>query len=183
MSDLDRVRRWAEALIVQHLDPSWTFAFDHAKVRAGLCDFTRKRITVSRYLAARFDDEENYQTLLHEVAHALAGPKEGHNPRWLGIARELGYIGGVRHTGETARELAAWVGVCPAGHTIYRHRKPSRASSCTRCSPVYNEAHRIGWMRREITPSMRKAAMKPREEVAAAMPPREDAYFGADALF
>ena len=94
MSDLDRVRVWAEALIAQHLDSTWRFAFDHAKVRAGLCDFTRKRITVSRYLAARFDDEDNYQTLLHEVAHALAGPREGHNRRWLSIARELGYVGG-----------------------------------------------------------------------------------------
>lgn len=57
MSDLHRVRHWAEALIELHLDPSWTFAFDNAKRRAGLCDYTRKRISVSRYLAARYDDD------------------------------------------------------------------------------------------------------------------------------
>ena len=183
MSDLDRVRVWAEALINQHLDSSWTFAFDHAKVRAGLCDFTRKRITVSRYLAARFDDEENYQTLLHEVAHALAGPKEGHNRRWLSIARELGYTGGVRHTGETARELAAWVGMCPAGHTVYRHRKPSRATSCLKCSPVYNEAFRIGWMRREVTNEMRAEAMKPRETTPAAPARSVQPTYHGESLF
>lgn len=182
MSDLDRVRVWAEALIKTHLDASWSFAFDHAKVRAGLCDFTRKRITVSRYLAARFDDEDNYQTLLHEVAHALAGPAEGHSKRWLGIARELGYIGGVRHTGETAKELAAWVGVCPSGHTIYRHRKPARASSCTRCSPVYNAAFQIAWMRREVTKEMRAAAVRPRDEVSHAFGVETD-LFSRDALF
>jgi hypothetical protein len=38
MSELHRVRQWAEALIVAHLDPSWTFGFDNAKRRAGLCD-------------------------------------------------------------------------------------------------------------------------------------------------
>ena len=73
MSDLDDVRRVAEALLSTHLDASWSFAFDNAKRRAGACDYTRKRITVSRYLAARYDDETNRQTLLHEVAHALAG--------------------------------------------------------------------------------------------------------------
>jgi hypothetical protein len=75
MADLDRVRRWAAALIALHLDPSWSFEFDNAKKRAGLCNFTARRITVSRYLAARYEDDEVHQILLHEVAHALAGPR------------------------------------------------------------------------------------------------------------
>ena len=104
MSELHRVRHWAEALIAAHLDPSWTFAFDNAKRRAGLCDYTRKRISVSRYLAARYDDDTNHQTLLHEVAHALAGSRAGHGPRWKAVARELGYVGGTTHSGETATE-------------------------------------------------------------------------------
>ena len=73
MSEPHRVRQWAEALISSHLDSSWTFGFDNAKRRAGQCDYTRRRITVSRYLSARYDDDTNHQTLLHEVAHALAG--------------------------------------------------------------------------------------------------------------
>ena len=72
MSDLQWVRHEAEALIATHLDASWSFAFDNAKRRAGACDYTRKRLTVSRYLSARYDDATNRQTLLHEVAHALA---------------------------------------------------------------------------------------------------------------
>ena len=67
------MRVWADALIARHLDDSWSFGFDNAKRRAGLCDYTRKRISVSRYLAARYDDDTNHQTLLHEVAHAIAG--------------------------------------------------------------------------------------------------------------
>ena len=73
MSDLERVRHWATALIALHLDPSWSFDFDRATRRAGLCDFSRKRITVSRHLAQRFDDDDIHQVLLHEVAHALEG--------------------------------------------------------------------------------------------------------------
>ena len=58
MADLVRVRHWADALIALHLDSSWSFGFDNAKKRAGLCNFTAKHITVSRYLAARYDDED-----------------------------------------------------------------------------------------------------------------------------
>jgi predicted SprT family Zn-dependent metalloprotease len=129
MSDLNRVRVWAEALIRLHLDESWTFGFDNAKRRAGQCDFRTKRITVSRYLAARFEDDDIHQVLLHEVAHALAGHRAAHGPAWRRIARELGYVGGATHHGETAEELAPWVGTCPSGHVTYRHRRPTRDSS------------------------------------------------------
>jgi predicted SprT family Zn-dependent metalloprotease len=163
MSELHRVRHWAEALIVAHLDPSWTFAFDNAKRRAGLCDYTNKRISLSRYLAARYDDDTNHQTLLHEVAHALAGPRAGHGPRWKELARELGYVGGTTHQGETATELAPWIGVCPAGHVAYRHRRATRPTSCAICAPRFDERHVFTWTRREITRATRLAAMTPRD--------------------
>ena len=162
MTDLHRVRTWAEALIATHLDDSWTFAFDNAKRRAGLCDYSKRRISVSRYLAARYDDDDNHQTLLHEVAHALAGPAAGHGQQWKRIARDLGYVGGTTHRGETATDLAPWVGVCPSGHTAYRHRRPSRATSCASCAPRFDERYEFSWRHREITPAARLAAMTPR---------------------
>jgi len=162
MSELHRVRTWAEALIALHLGPDWTFGFDNAKRRAGLCDFGRRRISVSRYLAARYDDDENHQTLLHEVAHALAGPAAGHGPEWKRIARDLGYVGGTTHRGETAVELAAWVGTCPAGHVVYRHRRATRATSCALCAPTFDARYVFTWRRREITPAQRRAAATPR---------------------
>ena len=157
------MRVWADALIATHLDPSWSFAFDNAKRRAGLCDYTRKRISVSRYLAARHDDDENHQTLLHEIAHALAGPSAGHGAQWKRIARDLGYVGGTTHRGETATELAPWIGVCPAGHVAHRHRRPTRATSCARCAPRFDERNLFSWTRREISPATRLAAMTPRD--------------------
>jgi hypothetical protein len=162
MSDLQRVRAWADALIALHLDASWSFAFDNAKRRAGLCSYTAKRISVSRYLAARYDDDTNHQTLLHEVAHALAGPDAGHGPAWRRVARDLGYVGGTTHDGETATELAPWVGRCPAGHVAYRHRRPTRPTSCVKCAPRFDPRHLFVWSRREITTATRLAAMTPR---------------------
>ncbi|MFT4137277.1 SprT-like domain-containing protein [Microbacterium sp.] len=161
MSDLNALRREAEALIARHLDASWSFGYDNAKQRAGACDYRRQRITVSRYLSARYDDEANRQTLLHEIAHALAGPRAGHGAAWKRTARALGYTGGVTHRGETATELAPWVGVCPAGHIAYRHRRATRPTSCARCARSYDERFLLTWTRREITPATRRAAMTP----------------------
>lgn len=153
MSDPAKVRVWAEALIRMHLDPlhgpgSWAFAFDHAKRRAGLCDYTARRITVSRYLSAKFDDDEIHQVLLHEVAHAMAGPKAGHGADWKRVAREIGYVGGRTHDGEIAHEQAPWIGACPAGHEHFRFRKPTRTSSCMICARGFSPAHVIDWRRR-----------------------------------
>lgn len=153
MSDLARVRVWAEALIRHHLDPafgtgSWTFDFDRAKRRAGMCNYTDRRITVSRYLAEKFDDDEIHQVLLHEIAHALAGSRAGHGPKWQRVARELGYVGGRTHQGEIAHESAPWVGRCPAGHEHFRFRRPTRDSSCAKCARGFSPAHLISWERR-----------------------------------
>lgn len=161
MAELDRVRIWGEALIRLHLDGSWSFGFDHAKRRAGQCDYAKKRITVSRYLAARFDDDEIHQVLLHEVAHALAGHQAAHGAAWKRVARELGYTGGVTHRG-AAVELAPWVGRCPAGHTAYRHRRPTRPTSCAGCSRTFDSRHLFTWTRRDITAEARLSAQLPR---------------------
>lgn len=153
MAELPRVRVWAEALIRHHLDPVfgagvWSFAFDRAKRRAGLCDYTAQRISISRYLAERWSDDETHQILLHEVAHALAGSQAGHGHEWKRIAADLGYVGGRTHDGEIAHELAPWVGTCPAGHEHVRFRRPTRVSSCASCARGFSRAHLISWQRR-----------------------------------
>jgi len=150
VADLDRVRTWANALISLHLDDSWSFGFDNAKTRAGLCNYTAKRITVSRYLAARFEDDDIHQVLLHEVAHAVAGTRAGHGARWKSVAKELGYEGKRLHDGPIADELAPWVGTCPAGHVHYRYRRPARVLACGKCSRRFDAAHLITWSARSV---------------------------------
>lgn len=149
MAGLERVRVWAEALIRLHLDErEWSFRFDNAKTRAGSCDYQKREITVSKYLATRFGDDEIHQVLLHEVAHALAGKRSAHGPKWLRIARDLGYDGNRTHNGPVESEFARWVGFCPAGHEIIRFRKPTRPVSCGKCSRSFSRAHLISWAMR-----------------------------------
>lgn len=145
MAALHRVTIWADALIRLHLDETWSFAFDHAKTRFGQCDHQKKLITISRHLARSADDDDVHQVLLHEVAHAIAGAKEGHGQRWMAIARELGYVGGRTHDSPAATEHAKWLGVCPAGHEIIRFRRPSKPTSCARCSSRFHPDHVITW--------------------------------------
>ncbi|HWM35466.1 MAG TPA: SprT-like domain-containing protein [Pseudolysinimonas sp.] len=148
MADPARVRMWAEALIRLHLDDSWTFGFDNARTRAGLCRYDRKRISVSRLLAARYEDDEVHQVLLHEVAHAIAGAGAGHGPRWKKVAREIGYEGKRLHDGAIATELAPWVGHCVNGHEHFRYRRPTRVVSCAKCSKRFDPRFRIEWVKR-----------------------------------
>lgn len=159
MADLDRVRVWADALIRLHLDDSWSFDFDNAKTRGGACHWRSKRITVSRYLAARWQDDEVHQTLLHEVAHAMSGAREGHGAIWRRNAAAIGYVGRRTHENEVADELAPWVGACPSGHLFYRHRRPTRDLACGRCARRFDRANVIEWRRREITSAQRRAAL------------------------
>jgi predicted SprT family Zn-dependent metalloprotease len=151
MAELARVRTWASALIALHLDPSWSFGFDNAKTRAGLCNYTDKHISVSKYLAARYEDDEIHQVLLHEVAHAIAGTRAGHGPKWRAVAADLGYEGKRLHDGEIANEFAPWVGTCPAGHLHYRYRKPARPLACGQCSRRFDAAHLITWRQRAVS--------------------------------
>ena len=146
MADLERVRTWAEALIRLHLpERDWSFRFDYAKTRFGQCDHRSRHISVSRYLAERADDDEVHQVLLHEVAHAMAGPRAGHGPHWKAIARDIGYDGGRTHSSPAATEHARWRGVCPAGHEVIRFRRPKRSTSCASCAPRFSLDHIISW--------------------------------------
>ncbi len=151
MADLTRVKTWADALIALHLNPAeWSFGFDNAKRRAGACHYATKKITVSRYLAAKYEDDEIHQILLHEIAHALAGHAAAHGPRWKKIADELGYDGKRLHDGESAHEFAPYVGRCPAGHEHYRYRAPTRELSCGTCGRGFDKRNLISWTKREL---------------------------------
>jgi predicted SprT family Zn-dependent metalloprotease len=90
---LTAVVRLAERLLAEHGLTRWSFDFDHASRRAGSCQYRRRRITVSLQFARQAPEEEILDTLLHEIAHALVGPKHNHNAVWQAKAREIGASG------------------------------------------------------------------------------------------
>jgi predicted SprT family Zn-dependent metalloprotease len=111
----------------------WTFGFDRAKTRCGQCDFHQRRITVSIYYvrdrASNVGDIQN--TILHEIAHALAGYEAGHNHEWKRIALSIGCDGKVT--------CDNWQGVVPGNYRIKcecgsinveRYRLSSKLRNC-----------------------------------------------------
>lgn len=89
MDNVIRTITEARQLIQEYGLDGWRFEFDNAKNRVGCCHYTDKKITYSRYFL-HVPWEQIYDTLLHEVAHAIAGPKAGHGPRWRQVARQIG---------------------------------------------------------------------------------------------
>lgn len=70
----------------------WSVTFDRAKKRAGMCIHSTKTISLSEYYVRMNDWSQVEQTVLHEIAHALAGPGQGHNFVWARKCRELGIV-------------------------------------------------------------------------------------------
>lgn len=153
---LPEAKRLAEGLIAQHLGETWSFAFDHAKRRAGACHFTKRRITLSRYFVPGASEHDVAQVVLHEIAHAQVGSDAGHGPAWKAAAQALGYEGKRTLDAPFAQAQASWVGACPAGHDHYRYRKPTRMVSCSLCAPRFDRRHLIAW--RFVTPAERGRA-------------------------
>lgn len=91
--ELSAARRLGESLLAKHGLEGSMFGFDGARRRAGLCSYSVRRITVSRTLMAPYSPEQARETILHEVAHALAGPEHGHDAVWRAVAKRIGSTG------------------------------------------------------------------------------------------
>ncbi|MBU2671051.1 SprT-like domain-containing protein [Actinoplanes bogorensis] len=155
--------------MAQHRLSGWTLVFDNAKTRAGACRSDRREIALSRHLMALYSPGQVTETVLHEIAHALAGPRHGHDQRWRTIARRIGCSGQRCMPADAPRVDGAWVGTCPAGHRTTTHRRPVRVRSCPECSPRFDVTARYTWTHRDGP-----AAMDPRydRELARLLTPR-----------
>lgn len=146
--NLVEARNLARDLMDQHGLTDWRFEYDDAKRRAGMCHFARRRISISAPLATVYDESEVRDTVLHEIAHALAGREAGHGAEWRAKAREIG-CSGMRYVDPNAPALdGPWIGVCPAGHRMTRFRRPGVPMSCRKCgggAKTFQAAHLIAW--------------------------------------
>lgn len=143
--DIDDARGLAEGLLRLHGLLEWRVVFDRAKTRAGVCRFSRREIGLSGPLTALHSPAEARDTVLHEIAHALVGPQHKHDAVWRAEAARLGCSARACLPPESPRVPAPWLGTCPAGHTVSRHRRPVRLGSCPRCSPTYSPEHVFQW--------------------------------------
>lgn len=130
----------ADQLMQRHelYDQGWSFSFDQAKVRFGVCKHYRKQITISRYLVELNDEPEVRDVILHEIAHAIAGHSAGHGRQWQRIAADIGAKPERCYsTANVATPEAAFIGTCPScSREIKRHRRNKLA--CGTCCRKHN---------------------------------------------
>ncbi len=116
----------------QHGLSNWTGGLDNARRRFGVCRIDKKHISLSRTLCELNDRAEVYDTILHEIAHALAWQRHGencaHDKRWKAICVEIGARPVACYDGEVIQPAAPWVLVHRDTGEVFRsyHKKPRR---------------------------------------------------------
>lgn len=137
----------ARSLLDSHGLSTWTVRLDHARQRCGSCHFRTREITLSRHFVTLNDSAEIEATVLHEIAHALAGPHAGHGKRWQQIAHRIGAP--PQTTNHSARMPQPGWGlrcISCAGIVARRHRRSLdlQRVRCKHCGP---ERGLLDWIR------------------------------------
>jgi predicted SprT family Zn-dependent metalloprotease len=79
------------ALLAEHGLEGWAVKVNTRMSRTlGRCDHRTRTIQLARWVFERCPWAEVEDLVRHEVAHALAGARAGHGPRWKALAVELG---------------------------------------------------------------------------------------------
>ena len=133
------VEQLANQLMRAHNLVSWRFEFDRANRRAGCCHHSTKSISLSYSFVVMNDESEVKDTILHEIAHALAGRGHGHNDYWKQICVRIGARPNRCYdTDIVSMPKGKYVAHCPTCQKEYnKHRAfdSCRTYYCRYCGP------------------------------------------------
>lgn len=97
--------------------------WDNSRSRLGVCQFSqntytkviKRKVIFSRLLFANISEEEQIDTILHEIAHARLPHTVGHGPGWQALHRAMGGTGNRCHKGsqELVAKVSKWIAYCP----------------------------------------------------------------------
>lgn len=143
--ELSQARALAIELMEKHqlIDQGWRFGFNNRKINGGYCRFVSKQITLNKIFTLSSGEKEVTDTILHEIAHALCGPKHGHDMVWKRKALEIGCSGNRcfdlndDHK-QVLLSVAPYKAICSNGHEHFAFRRPKRTRSCGLCSQRYD---------------------------------------------
>ena len=125
------------------LSDNWTFKFDRASRRFGLCRHKTKTIQLSSKLVELNSKYHVSQTILHEIAHALVGLKHGHDKVWKQKAISIGDTGDRCYSYDVIqpdiKHKKLYIIKCNnCGYNYRKHRKTNAA--CGKCCKLYNNS-------------------------------------------
>lgn len=155
--DIAAAEYLAKALIRKYLPHGlWEFRWDDSRYHFGSCGFRQHVdingvtyptpggiITLSRVLVAINADSETYDTVLHEIAHALCGPNVNHGKIWKKTARKLGCRAeSCCDTSRVKLPPGKYIAECPKCG-MQREYDKKRSISCGRCDNKFNPEYRM----------------------------------------
>ena len=133
--DLKELEAIASREMTKHGLQDWSFGLAATKRRLGVCKHAKKRIEISQFHVLYNPPETVLDTLLHEIAHALAGSAAGHGPAWRAVAVRLGAIPRACDTGRgTVVVPGDWQSTCPACKKTHHFYKQPRNLAGYRCN-------------------------------------------------
>jgi predicted SprT family Zn-dependent metalloprotease len=127
----------AKQLMSKHGLAGWRFGFNRRKRTLGLCRYEEQRIELSLHFVAGNSESAVRDTILHEIAHALAGAQAGHGPRWKRVCQRLG-ARPERCDRQATMPKGPWRATCRScGREHARYRRPltGRTYFCLHCGP------------------------------------------------
>ncbi len=86
----ESVEALARKLMDDHGLTDWTLRFNNGRYYLGTCNGDTKTITISRLHIEHDTTKELTDTILHEIAHALAPKHANHGKEWKAICRQIG---------------------------------------------------------------------------------------------
>lgn len=141
--DIQEASTLAHQLINQHQLIGWRFYFDRAVRRAGCCHYRLKAISLSIHFTQRNTLDEVQDTILHEIAHAIAGFSHGHDYYWKQICRKIGANPNRCYDSKIVdMPTGKYQATCPTCSKVFhRHRRPKleRKTFCRNCGPIRGE--------------------------------------------
>ena len=118
-------------LLGRHNLPDWSAHLDDSMRRAGVCKYRGKQISLSRFFLRKASEAEILDTILHEIAHALAGFEHHHDAVWRNIALQIGCSGNRCH--DIKFGLPRWIMFCPGRCFVTTRKRRARRRICAQC--------------------------------------------------
>jgi predicted SprT family Zn-dependent metalloprotease len=136
--ELKIAQNLAISLMDKHglIDKGWYFEFDNSVKRFGVCKYRRKCIGLSAKLTSLNNTEKVKDTILHEIAHAIAGFGAGHGTEWKRVCIQIGAkperCYDSKDTNMPTMKYEAICGGCGRVHQKARivHKEARRACKC-----------------------------------------------------
>lgn len=133
---------------------TWSVTHNRRKRSFGVCSYTKREIQLSILLIPTMTDEAIFDTIVHEIAHALT-PGHGHDNIWKRKCIELGGDGQRTGSSEKFKDgldgkiqfhkvASKYTLTCPCcGYTTFMNRKPKRSYSCGKHGVGYDSRYKL----------------------------------------